>query len=70
MTSQIPKMPHLITDLFRQIESHPKFNELGTTTLNDYYTLKSLWWAFENGYNSWFRQVWRKLYVDWETNID
>ena len=64
-----PKCPHLMKTVYAQIEAHPRFKELDEGTLFGYLTARNGWsWCTKEN-NRWVKQIWKKLYIDWETEI-
>ncbi len=69
-TETVPKMPRLMKKVYEQIDAHPKFKELDEDTHFAYKAAKyGLSWCTKEN-NKWVRQIWKKLYIDWETDID
>lgn len=67
--SSFPKMPRVMKRVYEQIESHPRYKELDSSTIFAYKAARDglSWCTKEN--NKWVKQIWYKLYVDWNAEI-
>lgn len=63
-----PKMPHLIKNLYKEIDAHPRYAELDPSVKFAYeMACKNRFSHCTKENNAWCRHLWTKLYVDWDT---
>jgi hypothetical protein len=70
LPEKTPKMPHLMKNVYRDIHAHPRYKELDEVTRFAYgmgCKGEGSWGTKEN--NIWVRRIWRKLYLDWNTQL-